>query len=143
MKINRHNYESYFLDYIEGNLSKDDIRQLYLFLAQNPDLEEGIKNFENITLNGENVHYSNKQNLKYDKIDLKTDINESNYYYFIIAKHENDLTATKEKELSDFLKTHPEKQKGIDFFSMVLQVRVVSFERCNPFQKLSLLCKQP
>lgn len=38
MKIRRNNYESIFLDHLEGKLSADEEKELALFLLKNPDL---------------------------------------------------------------------------------------------------------
>ena len=37
--IHQHNYEAYFLDFLEGNLSKAQEEELHLFLAKHPDLK--------------------------------------------------------------------------------------------------------
>ena len=50
MKINRDNYEAYFLDYHEGHLSLEMVRELHLFIEQNPDLKNSITDFEIIPL---------------------------------------------------------------------------------------------
>ncbi len=48
--INRDNYEAYFLDFAEGNLSPAALEALEDFLVANPDLREELENFENISL---------------------------------------------------------------------------------------------
>lgn len=42
-QINLHNYEAFFLDYLEGNLDLEACSQLELFLAQHPALEDELK----------------------------------------------------------------------------------------------------
>lgn len=37
--IHQHNYEAYFLDFLEGNLSKAQEEELHLFLEKHPDLK--------------------------------------------------------------------------------------------------------
>ncbi|MGB6036860.1 MAG: hypothetical protein WBG42_11380 [Cryomorphaceae bacterium] len=54
-KITRHNYEAFFLDYIEGNLSEDLNTELQAFLSQNPDLASELEEFENVSLEPESV----------------------------------------------------------------------------------------
>jgi hypothetical protein len=49
-KITRHNYEAFFLDYLEGNLSEKLNIELKVFLAQNPDLAVDLEDFENVSL---------------------------------------------------------------------------------------------
>ncbi len=43
MKINRNNYEAFFIDYLDGNLAADSCDELQLFLLQNPDLAEELE----------------------------------------------------------------------------------------------------
>ena len=50
MKITRDNYESFFIDYIEGNLPENMIDQFLDFLNQNPDLKEELHLFEEVNL---------------------------------------------------------------------------------------------
>lgn len=51
--INRNNYEAFFLDYQEGNLSEDERKAVLEFIAQNPDLKEELEGFELIALKPE------------------------------------------------------------------------------------------
>ena len=42
MKINRNNYEAFFIDYLEGNLDEKMVDDFIEFLQQNPDLKEEL-----------------------------------------------------------------------------------------------------
>jgi hypothetical protein len=52
-KITRHNYESFFLDYLEGELSDELKMELEVFLTENPDLAEELEEFESVSLKPE------------------------------------------------------------------------------------------
>ena len=39
MKITRENYEAYYLDYLEGTLSKNELEIFTTFIQENPDLK--------------------------------------------------------------------------------------------------------
>ncbi|OFX73849.1 MAG: hypothetical protein A2X12_10295 [Bacteroidetes bacterium GWE2_29_8] len=61
MKINRENYESFFLDYIDGNLNPELYNQLIVFLENNPDLKEELNTYYNIKLSS--VNYSGPKDI--------------------------------------------------------------------------------
>jgi hypothetical protein len=63
MKITRDNYESFFLDYLEGNLEENMIDQFLDFLELNPDLKEELNLFDNIPLPKEAVEFPGKKTL--------------------------------------------------------------------------------
>ena len=48
--ISRENYEIYFIDFFEGNLSEKDVDMLNSFLDSNIDLKIEFENFQNISL---------------------------------------------------------------------------------------------
>jgi hypothetical protein len=50
MNITRENYEAFFLDFYEGNLTKSQAAELMGFLAQHPDLKEEFESFELVFL---------------------------------------------------------------------------------------------
>jgi len=52
-KITRHNFESFFLDYLEGELSDELKMELEVFLTENPDLAEELEEFESVSLKPE------------------------------------------------------------------------------------------
>ena len=103
MNINKENYQSYFLDYMEGNLSKDEIDKLYSFVYQNPELIEEFECLDFFVVENDiEARFEEKQALK--KINFSEDrITESNFELFIIAYYENDLDSSKRSELEKFL----------------------------------------
>ena len=80
MNINRNNYEKYFIDYLEGTLSKDDIHDLRVFLLFNQDLAELLDDIAKIKLTAPSVRYTRKENLKKDELHACKD-----YYAIAIA----------------------------------------------------------
>jgi hypothetical protein len=50
MNIDRNNYEICFIDYLDGNLSLEEIDMLLDFLNENPDLKEELKGLEQIKI---------------------------------------------------------------------------------------------
>ena len=122
MKITRVNYELFFINYFDGNLSPDEIDELMLFLKVNPDLEDELLNFQNIDLsNKEEVHYENKNNLKKTISDKKS-INSDNINEFLIAYIEKDLSALDKARVEKFLKENPGYKKSLYTFRKTVLV---------------------
>lgn len=107
-KINKHNYEAFYLDYLEGNL--DEINQTMLFdfleanLALKAELEDDILEFS-LSPNTENLTTFEKEDLKYLNY-LNDEICLDNVNDFIISDLENDISLEKKKELDAFLIEH-------------------------------------
>ncbi len=80
MDINRNNYEAYFLDYRENNLTPGQVAELLVFLEQNPDLKEEFESFESFSLFLIKTSGSNdKENLKKRDLIPTGNIDSSNY----------------------------------------------------------------
>ena len=92
MEINRHNYEAYLLDQLEGNLSVEDQQKLHNFLLLNPDCNRELSEMEPWILEGEEVHYENSQLLKKEFPNHSTILTEHNFDLFSIARTEGDLS---------------------------------------------------
>lgn len=111
MMITRDNYESFFLDYLEGNLKESMIDQFLDFLEQNPDLKEEIQLFDNIHLPVEQVAFSGKQYLYKSAQDEK-----QAFELKTIAYLEDDLKEEERISFETYLAAHPELQKEYDLF---------------------------
>jgi hypothetical protein len=106
-RISIFNYEAFYLDFLEGNLSEEDAALLLVFLEENPqlkveDLEMPILGFENASLDA-----SFKANLK-QLVFNETAITLNNSEQFLIAETENLLSEEKKAELTGFVSKHPE-----------------------------------
>lgn len=55
MKINRENYETFFIDYLDGRLPVDEIDQWLDFLRENPDLAAELKELESLPVQPEEL----------------------------------------------------------------------------------------
>lgn len=107
MKINIQNYEAYYLDYLEGNLSEQDALLLNAFFKQHPSLkliDEDILEAKVITDQQESF-IADKSNLK--SPDFSQKITDTNVESFLIGALEKQLTDEKQRELTLFLKHHP------------------------------------
>jgi hypothetical protein len=65
MDINRENYESWFLDYVEGSLTAGQISQVHQFVAENPDLQKELQAWKQTVLQPDlTLVYPDKEQLK-------------------------------------------------------------------------------
>ncbi len=107
-KINSENYESFYLDYLEGNLPEKDAIELRTFLKDYPDLQVDEDLFvleqEEISL-GQDF----KNLLKTDVAGQTISLN--NIEFFLVAQKEGQLSESKLNELTNFLTAHPEIKK--------------------------------
>lgn len=117
MKINRNNYEIYFLDYMDGNLDPALIDELLMFMEENPGLKEEFEDFELISVPVESsVIFKDKNSLKKNHVTGVDNINSTNYQNYFIASLENDLNAEELNQLKLFLKKNPSLTKEYNLF---------------------------
>lgn len=83
MKITRSDYESWFLDYLEGNLDPSLADEFELFLKDNPDLAVELEIGEALTLQtDEKIRFSAKEGLRKWVSDQDMDFQERAVAYF-------------------------------------------------------------
>jgi hypothetical protein len=109
-KVTTYNYEAFYLDYLEGNLSERGVAMLFEFLKANPVLKNELE-FDNDILD-----YSLSQDLykldELDKAELKQfdckadEICLNNVNDFIIADIEGDISVEKKTKLNEFIIEH-------------------------------------
>ena len=104
--ITRDNYESFFMDYMEGNLPESMIDQFLDFLNQNPDLKEELHQFEEVTLPEENIVFQEKQQLHKSSAAEKQLLDSK-----AIAYLEGDMELHESRAFGAYLNQHPELQK--------------------------------
>ncbi|OFX62330.1 MAG: hypothetical protein A2046_07385 [Bacteroidetes bacterium GWA2_30_7] len=104
MNINRDNYEQYFIDYYDENLSKSQIDELFIFLEANVDAKnEFFAYSQEIILIPENISFDAKNQLK--QITNDTVISKDNFEKFCVAQIEDDLNKHQQLEFEQFVNT--------------------------------------
>jgi hypothetical protein len=131
MQINKNNYEAFFLDYHEGNLTAEQVAVLLLFVEQHPELKEEFENFENIFLDDFSIPVFDNKALLIKEI---TPVNKEDYF---IGKVESCLNTSDEALLNDFLKQHPAAISELQlFYKTKLQADTsISFENKDSLKK--------
>lgn len=107
------NYEIYYLDYLDGNLSEELSEALHLFLMHHPDL---VIEETNVRLNPEEIDYANKAELKVWDEDEVITLN--NVELFTIAAEEKLLSTTKQIELSRFTQERSALQNELSYYTL-------------------------
>jgi hypothetical protein len=113
VKIDLTNYEEKFLDYHDGNLSAEEVAELFLFIEKHPELKEEFESFENISINDSdtNIAFPDKNFIK----QLTTPSIET-IDQWLIAEMEGELNLQQRVLLSTFLKDHPQFEKDRSLF---------------------------
>lgn len=108
MKVDLTNYEVLLLDYIEGQLGRSQTQLLKAFIDQHPELGSWDELSGTLpTLPREKQEFTGKEALKQAVIEPFGEINEENYRFYFISKHEGLLSETLLKELEQFVHRNP------------------------------------
>ncbi|MGE5107853.1 MAG: anti-sigma factor family protein [Sphingobacteriales bacterium] len=118
MNINRNNYEEYFLLYTDNELSDAEKKAVEQFVNENSDLLEEFRNFQQIILTPDSIHFINKAAL------MKTEpfINASNYEEYFLLYADNELSAEEIKEVEKFTASSPAMQQEFDLMQQAILI---------------------
>jgi hypothetical protein len=118
-KINRNNYESHFVDYLEGNLDDQRVQELMAFLEDHPDLKEELEAMkDNLTVPGESAEFARKDLLK-----KELTLSEAGYSSFdelCIARLEGDLSERQVREHDRFMEENAGKRREYALYGRTL-----------------------
>ncbi len=117
-KINYTNFEAFYLDFFEGNLSETDRNELLLFLENNPSLKTTLNDldFHVKTHFHEKCPEQIKENL-YQFSEEDSPINASSLSFFQSAYMDGILSAEKQKELESFEKSNEAFSQSAKLFA--------------------------
>jgi len=116
MSINLNNYEIYFIDYFDGNLTVEEVDELMRFIEKNPELKQEFDDFENVGLEVEKVVFDAKSSLKKTEIVPCRFVNEENYENSFIAYFEGDLNEEQKAEVEEFVILNASLEKEFEIF---------------------------
>lgn len=105
------NYESFYLDYLEGTLSESERAEFEEFLAAHPELQVD----EDLIILDDAPEFMDaleKELLKKEERSISAE----NLDYFAIGKVEQVLSPREEELLNTYLLAHPEAQKMIEAY---------------------------
>ena len=117
MKITRDNYEIFFIDHLDGNLSSCQEEELRLFLEQNPELATELDGIRGVTLEPTSVVYVQKEQLK--KTQLTQCGIENRFDYLCIAHTEGDITDLEKTEFDGLIAKNPSKKSTLETYQKI------------------------
>ena len=103
-KINVFNYEIFYLDFLEGNLSEENTSLLFSFLEQHPELKMEDEFLPILEESTERI-FDKKETLKQPL--FSDEINAETIEYFLIAQAENILSKNEKSQLEAYLRQFP------------------------------------
>lgn len=112
MKITRHNYEEYFILYLDNELSSADRREVELFVQQNPDLKAELDIlFQSQLPVDTDVVFNGKESLlKSESVTIKED----NYEEWLLSYIDNELSGVEKTMLEKFVAERPALKKELE-----------------------------
>lgn len=115
MKINRHNYEEWFMLYTDKELNEADCREVEAFVLVHPDLAEELEMLQQTRLEPDtSIGFSMKDSLL--RAEATGNINDANYQEFLLLKTDNELSAEQEIQLQAWLATRPAAVSELNAF---------------------------
>lgn len=116
ININRNNYEEYFLDFLDGQLSPSEENIVWIFLTENPDLKAELELIKNeISITNQAV-YNQKDELK--KSIFLNRLTSTNFDELCIARLEGDLTEKEKIHFDDFILQNPSRKKDYQLYEL-------------------------
>lgn len=127
MNINRHNYEEYFILYLDNELSSDQRRGVEEFARLHPDLQEELELLQQTKfIPDEQVIFSQKEELLFSGVSSFISI--SNYEEWLVAYIDNELTPEQRTAVEIFAGQHINVQKELELFQQTrLQPEAILF----------------
>jgi hypothetical protein len=116
--INRHNYEEFFLLYVDNELDEAQRLEVENFAQQNPDLAQELQMLAQSTLIADDDVKFNDKELLFKK---EAGINAANYEEYFLLLIDNELTKQEQLEVEKFVLKHPELQ---DEFTVLKQTKL-------------------
>ena len=133
MNIDRHNYEEYFLLYIDNELSVDQKKQVELFVQENPDLEEELVMLKQSRLIPDDSIVFDKKHLLMKEENASHSSNHSfinlnNYEQWLIMYVDDELSAEEKLAVERFALAHEHVQQELELFQQTkLQAEEIVF----------------
>ncbi|HUR66996.1 MAG TPA: hypothetical protein VMZ03_11670 [Chitinophagaceae bacterium] len=115
MNINRHNYEEYFILYMDNELDHEGRRVVETFVQQHPDLKEELETLLQYKMTPDtSIVFAGKEELL--KENGHSIITAENYEEWITLYIDEELTTDQKKLVERYLTSNPGAQKDLILF---------------------------
>lgn len=102
MYIIRHNYEEYFILYMDNELGADERRMVESFVQSNPDLKDELDSLLQYKLEADtSISFAGKEELM--KVNGETPVTFSNYEDWLYLYADNELSGTQKAAVETFI----------------------------------------
>lgn len=116
MKINHHNYEEYFILYMDNELTPEDRRMVEDFVQQHPHLKEELNLLLQYKLvPDDNIVYPAKEELI--QPNGSNTINLANYEEWLVRYTDEELSPEQRAETEQFIKENPFLEKELSLLA--------------------------
>lgn len=134
MTINRHNYEEFFILYLDNELSIGERRQVELFVQQHPDLGEELQMLQQTRLDVDaSIVFEGKESLmQLPSLEL---INSHNYEEWLVQYVDNELNNEQNASVEIYAASNPAAGASLD---ILLQTKLQPDNSITFFNKESL-----
>src|SRR5580765_377270 len=113
--IDRHNYEEFFLLYVDNELNVEQKKQVELFVKANADLEEELVMLQQSRLIAdESIVFHGKEKLMKEEND--SFINMNNYEEYLVLYIDNELSEKEKITVEQFAGKHSHVKEELALF---------------------------
>ena len=126
MKLNRNNYEEYFILYLDNELDSEARQHVEAFAEANPDLKAELDMLLQSKLAPDtDITFDNKELLM---IRNSSSISMANHEEWLLSYTDNELTEAERKDVEKFVAANPSLQTELNLLQQVkLQPEAIAF----------------
>lgn len=115
MKLDRNNYEEFFLLYVDNELTAEQRKSVEQFVQENPDLAMELDILQQTVLPADNsVVFTGKDSLL--KNESSSLINTSNYEEYLISYIDDELNPAERNAFEKFVTVHPQVKEELSIY---------------------------
>lgn len=118
MYITRHNYEEYFLLYVDNELNIAQRKAVDAFVEENPDLRAELIMLQQSVLPADNTVFTGKESLL-KNTTAPNPVNKTNYEAYFVQYADDELTNEEKGQVEQFVYSHPQHQAAFELMQQV------------------------